>query len=89
VTPATPQEPGGTTLYTYSNHTGKVNAVAWSPDGTRIASASDDTTVQIWQIAQAGERLSGMYVSDYRGHSNFLLSRACLSLSGGYMLMAN
>ena len=24
-------------------------AVAWSPDGTRIASASNDKTIQVWQ----------------------------------------
>jgi eukaryotic-like serine/threonine-protein kinase len=26
-----------------------VYAVAWSPDGKRIASGSNDTTVQVWQ----------------------------------------
>jgi eukaryotic-like serine/threonine-protein kinase len=26
-----------------------VNGVAWSPDGQRIASGSNDTTVQVWQ----------------------------------------
>ncbi|HYT44823.1 MAG TPA: CHAT domain-containing protein, partial [Methylomirabilota bacterium] len=34
---------------TYSGHAGVVNSVAWSPDGQRIASASDDRTVQIWE----------------------------------------
>ena len=24
-------------------------ALAWSPDGTRIASGGDDSTVQVWQ----------------------------------------
>ncbi len=31
-----------------SGHTAPVTALAWSPDGTRIASGSDDTTVQVW-----------------------------------------
>jgi len=26
-----------------------VNSVIWSPKGTRIASGSDDNTVQVWQ----------------------------------------
>ena len=36
------------TVFIYQNHHAPVNAVAWSPDSTRIASASDDTTVQVW-----------------------------------------
>jgi WD40 repeat protein len=38
----------GTTLYTYTGHQAQVNAVTWSPDGMRIASASNDGTVRVW-----------------------------------------
>src|SRR3989442_7221374 len=38
----------GTLLYTHTGHTQPVVAVAWSPNNQRIASASYDGTVQIW-----------------------------------------
>jgi WD40 repeat protein len=28
---------------------------AWSPDGTRLAFASDDTTVRVWDVASGRE----------------------------------
>src|SRR6266496_2552603 len=52
----------GDNIYTYRGHTSAVNAVAWSPDGKRIASASADGTVQVWD-ATAG---SNIYI--YTGH---------------------
>ncbi len=49
--PAQPTPPIGTRLLTYQGHTDTVHAVAWSPNGTRIASGSDDKTVQIWDAS--------------------------------------
>ncbi|MFG1805203.1 AAA family ATPase [Streptomyces sp. NPDC049040] len=34
----------------FRGHEGDINAVAWSPEGTRLASASDDGTVRIWTL---------------------------------------
>lgn len=61
-----------TMITTYRGHTGTVNAVAWAPNEShatklyrsRIASASDDGTVQIWD-AMTGRRSANAY----RGHS--------------------
>ena len=47
---------------TYTGHSDYVNAVAWSPDGTRIASASFDETVQVWDAT------TGITLSLSRGH---------------------
>ncbi len=45
-------------------HTKRVRAVVWSPDGTRIASASNDATVRIWNAATAE------HIFTYWGHAN-------------------
>jgi len=57
--------PLGMLLYTYHGHS-HVNAVAWSPDGRRIASGSDDFMVQVWDAAGGG------HVFTYKGHSNLV-----------------
>jgi len=53
----------GSTLVTYVGHLSSVATVAWSPDGTRIASGSWDQTVQIWNAT------SGAHPYIYRGHT--------------------
>ncbi len=56
----------GTTLFTYTGHTGAVLAAAWSPDGYRIASGSTDNTVQVWDAATGG------HPRTYRGHKDWV-----------------
>ena len=60
-----------TTITIYRGHTAAVNALTWEPDeqyeaahyGSRIATASDDGTVQVW------DAMTGRKISTYRGHS--------------------
>lgn len=40
----------GKQLMSYRGHTDSINDLKWSPDGTRIASASLDKTVQVWFV---------------------------------------
>ncbi|GHO86651.1 serine/threonine-protein kinase [Dictyobacter formicarum] len=47
----------------YRGHQAAIKKVAWSPDGTQIASASADKTVQIWEAA------TGKRNQIYHGHT--------------------
>jgi WD40 repeat protein len=43
---------------TFQGHTATVRSVAFSLDGTRLASSSDDTTVKIWDVVSGREMLT-------------------------------
>jgi WD40 repeat protein len=56
ITPATPSVACGALQAFPKGHTSSVLGVAYSPDGTRIATASDDNTARIWDTT-TGETL--------------------------------
>ncbi|WP_376796426.1 protein kinase [Thermogemmatispora sp.] len=53
---------------TFQGHSDWVTAIAWSPDGTLLASASSDHSVHLWDSG------SGRPVGLYRGHQSDVLA---------------
>ena len=51
------------TLFICSGHSSRVTSVAWSPNGTHLASASYDKTIRLWNAT------NGQHIQTYRGHS--------------------
>jgi Tol biopolymer transport system component len=57
-------------IFTYRGHTDSVFAIAWSPDGRRIASCSKDKTVQVWDARD------GHHIFTYTGHTDGVIDVA-------------
>jgi WD40 repeat protein len=53
-------------LHTLIGHRAAVKAVAWSPDGQRLATGSEDGTAKVWQVSTGRElhTLRGAHTSD-------------------------
>ena len=45
-------------LFTLRGHSGRINDLAYSPDGKRLATVSEDSTTKIWDMATGQELLS-------------------------------
>ncbi len=76
------QPPGTGLLRTLSGHAEGVNAVALSADGRRVVSASDDSTLRVWDVE------SGQELRTLSGHSRAVRGVA-LSADGGRAVSAS
>ncbi len=66
-------------IFVQMGHSGKVNAVAFSPDGRYALSGGEDYVLKLWEVS------SGMEIRTFRGHRNWVTSVA-FSPDGKYAL---
>lgn len=65
---------------TLEGHTGKINALCFSPDGKELASAADDNNIILWDVKTAKK------LKTLKGHTNYV---TCLAYSpNGKLLLS-
>jgi hypothetical protein len=70
-------------LLGFGGHESEVTSAAFSPDGSRIVTASDDQTARIWNAASAKE------IAVLRGHGEYHVASAAFSPDGSHIITAS
>jgi len=55
-------------IRTFTGHISPVRSVAFSPDGTRVLTGSDDQTAKLWDAR------TGICIRTFTGHTDYVLS---------------
>ncbi|MCX6148057.1 MAG: choice-of-anchor D domain-containing protein [Candidatus Kapabacteria bacterium] len=58
------------TIITLKGHTGIIYGVAFSPDGSKVATGSYDSTAKIW------DPISGLLINTFKGHNDYIYDLA-------------
>jgi len=69
-------------LFVLNAHTGWINSLSFSPDGKRVATASEDHSAKIWDV------FSGKLLADLKGHLDPIKS-VCFSPDGKSIVTAS
>lgn len=76
-------------IFTYRGHNNAVRGVAWSPDGKRIASCSDDMTLQIWDASDGGHNFTFSFDLDTLAAQPMTPYRLAWSPDGKQLVVAS